>query len=137
MKLVEGTRGRDANNHHYVVDLCGFINSHKLRSVIRRCRVVVEFHQNARTGGIHSRVRMANRPWSIMAEIPAGCLVAQLLDQLASAVDLLQRFFDSGRVNAHGPGDFVRVGKVQDERLNVAVKNDADDFGIFVDDGTA
>ena len=52
----------------------------------------------------------------------------------SGAVDLPQGLLDGGGVDGDGSRLFVGVGVVEDERLNVAVEDDADEFPGSIDD---
>ena len=61
----------------------------------------------------------------------------QLVDQPIGVVDGSQRLDDRPRVDRDGPGDPVVVAEVEDERLDVAVEDQADDLVVAVDDRAA
>src|SRR5437868_10972782 len=60
-------------------------------------------------------------------------LSAQLVGQLLRTIDLSQRFLNRAGMNAHGTRLGIRVGVVRDERLDVAVEDDADHLAVLVD----
>ena len=52
-------------------------------------------------------------------------------------VDRSECLDDRSRVDRDGPGDLVVVAEVEDQRLDVAVEDQADDFVVAVDDRAA
>ena len=63
--------------------------------------------------------------------------VFQFVGERARIVNFSQRFDDRGGINRHCAGLGIGVNAIQHQRLNVAVENDADQLGIFVDDRAA
>ncbi len=58
----------------------------------------------------------------------------QFLYQGIGLIDRPERLDDCPGVDRDGPGDFVVVAEVEDERLDVAVEDQADDFIVAVND---
>src|SRR5690349_13863327 len=61
----------------------------------------------------------------------------QFVSQGSRVVNFSQRFRDCGGINADGARLFIGENAIEHERLNIAVKNNTDEFVGFVDDGTA
>ena len=52
-------------------------------------------------------------------------------------IDGADGFDDRAGIDRDGAGDLVVISKIKHERLDIAVEDQADDFVVAVDDGTA
>ena len=64
-------------------------------------------------------------------------LADDFVGNVGSVVDFAEGFDDRPGVDGHGAGLFVGVDEVPDERLDVAVEDDAHEFAAAVDDRAA
>src|SRR5947209_7003859 len=64
-------------------------------------------------------------------------LTGQFVGESPGVIDFAQRFDDALRVDGDGAGLFFAVDEVQDQRLDVAVEDQAYQLGVLVDDRAA
>jgi hypothetical protein len=57
----------------------------------------------------------------------AGCASVDIIRQRVRLVNFPERFGDSGGIDTYRAGLLVRIGDVERQRLDVAVKNDPDE----------
>ena len=62
----------------------------------------------------------------------SGFIRAQFVHERLRVVNVSQRFGDRGGIDRYGARLCVGVNAIEHERLNVAVKNNADEFVCFV-----
>jgi hypothetical protein len=72
----------------------------------------------------------------LLITLPSFCGL-QLIGERACIVNFAQRFGDGGGIDGYGTGLFVGENAVEDERLDIAVENDANEFVVLVHDRAA
>ena len=103
-------------------------------------RLAIRVHRRSLVGTARCAVRRVSQNVKAIADAAARRpyqLFPHLICERAGVIDFPQRFGDGGGIDAHGARLFVGVNAIEDERLNVAVENDADKFVRLVHDRAA
>src|SRR5882672_11245708 len=80
--------------------------------------------------------RITNHDHESPITLPSFCAL-QLICERVRIVNFAQRFGDGGGIDGDGAGLFVGENAVENERLDVAIENDANEFAGLVHDRAA